>query len=203
MGFDRRWQVTLVSGPGKPVGGSGLGPPPSRSETLGSGLRIQVFEGLAQAQRFIYVGHITTLPGRPLTDTGVPLEGHLDLSLKQRRNVAELRVTDIMTMPRVPEGVVLLGCLGGLGLSEVGGLENLGLANAFLLRGSRWVIAAVRNVHSKITGRLAVALMKAGMAEPTIDPWKVLKEAVRAVRAQGDLKAGEEEDLNAFGVFVL
>jgi hypothetical protein len=45
--------------------------------------------------------------------------------------------------------------------------------------------------------------MKAGMAEPTIDPWKVLNEAVHAVRAEGHLDAGEEEDLNAFGVFVL
>lgn len=202
-GFDRRWRVTLISGPGKPVGGSGLGPSPSRGEILGSELRIQVFEGLAQAQRFIYVGHITTLPSRPLTDTGVPIEDHPDLTKKQKQKVAELRVTDIVTMPRVPEEVALLGCLGGLGLSEVGGLENLGLANAFLLRGSRWVIAAIRNVHSKITGRLAVALMKAGMAEPTSDPWKVLKEAVDTVRAEGNLEAGEEEDLNAFGVFVL
>lgn len=56
---------------------------------------------------------------------------------------SQLTLFDLLTLKRVPTWVVLSGCESGRSSTEVP-VESLGLAHAFLLAGSRAVIASVR-----------------------------------------------------------
>lgn len=62
-----------------------------------------------------------------------------------------LTVTDILELPRVPQSVALLGCATGKD-------EGLGLAQAFLVRGSHEVLAAMEDVDDRLSQRLAEGL---------------------------------------------
>lgn len=198
-GFDAGWQVHAL--PGLPAWrGGDAGHALSREDLL-TERRGLVAQGLGEVQLFVYVGHIEVQPGRSLMHLGMPL-WHVAGGEDENKKAGGLRVTDVLALHRVPEGVMLLGCAGGLGLSEVGGLENLGLAHAFLLRGGRWAIASVRKVRPRVAGVLALALVKARVAEPKATPWDVLQRAVAAVRHGTPLASDEEEELNAFGVLV-
>ena len=62
-----------------------------------------------------------------------------------RRTSPLLRVPDILTLPRAPVGVVLSGCETAADSANPGA-SGLGLAQAFVLSGSDWVIASVRKI---------------------------------------------------------
>jgi CHAT domain-containing protein len=67
-----------------------------------------------------------------------------------------LTVTDILDLPRVPQSVALLGCATGKD-------EGLGLAQAFLVRGSQEVLAAMEDVDDRLSQRLAEGLYEDGV----------------------------------------
>ncbi|MCG8460632.1 MAG: CHAT domain-containing protein, partial [Holophagales bacterium] len=72
---------------------------------------------------------------------------------------SSLTVDDILALPRAPARVVLAGCESGRPLTP-GGRETLGLAQAFVVRGSREVIAATRPVPDEDGRRLMEALYR-------------------------------------------
>ncbi len=63
-----------------------------------------------------------------------------------RSSASLLGVLDILTLPAVPKGVVLSGCETA---AEAGqqGASGLGLAQAFVVSGSQWVVASVRRIR--------------------------------------------------------
>ncbi len=61
---------------------------------------------------------------------------------------AEMGLADILALPKTPAVVVLSGC--ETGRSAPGPLESLGIAQSFLLRGSRTVLAAMRPVDDEL-----------------------------------------------------
>jgi hypothetical protein len=90
------------------------------------------------------------------------LEAHLRLAGGDR-----LTAADILSLPRVPPWVVLLGCETGRPSSEDGGL---GLAQAFLLRGARVVVASDRPVHDTTAATVAALLYTESSAPGSASP---------------------------------
>lgn len=90
-----------------------------------------------------------------------------------------LTVTDILALPRVPAAVTLLGC-------ATAEADGLGLAQAFLVRGSRQVLASTADVDDTLSLRLAQRLYDG--AGPASEGPPVLSAALRtataAVRAE-------------------
>lgn len=69
----------------------------------------------------------------------------------------ELRAADVLILPRVPSQVLLSTCSAGQA-NRASGVEGLGLAYAFVLKGSRQVLAATREVDDQQSAELARAL---------------------------------------------
>jgi len=82
-----------------------------------------------------------------------------------------LTVTDILTLPRVPEAVALLGCATGKD-------EGLGLSQAFLVRGAREVLASTDDVDDALS--LGVAERLYDSARPAREGPPVLSGALSA-----------------------
>ena len=151
---------------------------------------------LSQVTLFHYAGHAESRDGgQLLTESNV---GFL--------------ATDLLMLERVPPVVTLFGCQTGVPAHEAGGLEGLGVAQAFLLMGSEQVLATVRPVDDRLASRLAVALFRQpAMSAQQVDMVAALREATRDIRAMEDWnieKARSADsvrparDLGAFRVFV-
>ena len=95
-----------------------------------------------------------------------------------------LGVADILTLARVPDDVVLSGCetarAGG-----AGGAPGLGLAQAFLARGARTVIAAVRPVGDREAEALVTKLYRS--LSTGIPPGEALRQAQIALAREEPL----------------
>lgn len=100
--------------------------------------------GLSTTRWFHYAGHARAA-GRDGWDGALLLaEG-------------QLSVGDILTLPRVPETVLLLACEAH-GQDERGSAAQLGVAQAFLLAGSRRVIASSTPLSDNVAAQLSAAL---------------------------------------------
>jgi tetratricopeptide (TPR) repeat protein len=71
----------------------------------------------------------------------------------------ELKASDVFTLSRVPRLVLLSSCSGGQA-SRAAGVEGLGLAQAFVLAGSRQVLATTREVDDREAADLIDALYR-------------------------------------------
>jgi CHAT domain-containing protein len=91
---------------------------------------------LAGADLFHYAGH-GNFSGFAGWDSALPLA-----------DGSRLTVGDILTLRRLPRWVVLSACEAGRSSKEAPG-EGIGLAHAFLLAGSRAVIASTRVVDDR------------------------------------------------------
>lgn len=96
---------------------------------------------------FHYAGH-ADFSGRGGWESQIPLA-----------NDSRLTLGDMLTLNRAPTWVVLSGCETGLS-DETSQVESQGLAHAFLLRGSKAVVAATRRVDDKIARNLVVELYR-------------------------------------------
>lgn len=105
---------------------------------------------------------------------------------------ATLTVTDILELPRVPQSVALLGCATGKD-------EGLGLAQAFLVRGSQEVLAAMEDVDDRLSQRLAEGLYKDGV--PAKDGPPSLTSALQVSSAALRLTATKTDAWWLFRVF--
>lgn len=101
----------------------------------------RVRSGLAGADLFHFSGH-----GR---FSGV---GGTDSSLLLAAD-RRLTVGEVLVLPSVPRWVLLSGCETAATAPEAR-VEGLGLANAFVLAGSRAVVASVRSVDDRTAGEL-------------------------------------------------
>lgn len=129
-----------------------------------------VQQGLAEVGLFHFAGHgwFAGLGG---------WESALGLAAGQR-----LTVGDILALPRAPRTVVLSGC--ETGRSDRSGLgATLGLAEAFVIAGTRAVIAATRPVADELASAMSVALYAGGRDALAADPAAALQRAQNAVRA--------------------
>lgn len=93
---------------------------------------------------------------------------------------------DILALPSAPETVVLAGCETGSGAA------GLGVAQAFLLAGSRWVLSTTRPVADEASAAVVRALYEA--EDP---PSATFSEALRSV-----VRAHPDVDWAAFRVWV-
>lgn len=114
-----------------------------------------------------------------------------------------LMVADVLTLPRVPRYVTLFGCNTARSTAELGDTEELGLAQAFLARGSRWAIGTVREVGDNLAANLSQKFF-AHLAQAG-DPHAALRAAVEESGvpiAAYRSTITPENDLGAFRVYV-
>jgi CHAT domain-containing protein len=124
---------------------------------------------LAGVELFHYAGHATF--------GGVDgLESALSLAGGSR-----LTPSDILALPRVPPIVALFGC-DTARESAVGTLDALGLTDAFLVAGTRMVVATSRKVDDALSRDVATAFYVRWLTTPRVAPAEALRSAVLAVR---------------------
>jgi len=122
-----------------------------------------VWRALAGASLFHYAGH-GRYAGRDGWESALPLAEH-----------GELTVADVLSLPRAPRRVVLLGCetaRSSNGERDAG--DGIGLAQAFLVAGAEEVVAATRGVDDGVAPAIAGSLYEADA------PGRGLDEALRA-----------------------
>lgn len=90
-----------------------------------------------------------------------------------------LQVADVLTLPGVPEGVVLTGCETAAATPQtIGGGMNI--ARAFVLSGSSWVIAADTEIPDQLAKEVGVAVHETG----PVDGPSRLRNALLALKAR-------------------
>ncbi len=135
----------------------------SRERALGP----ELLRRLPRASLLHFAGH-GTFAGRGGWDSALRL-------------AAETRLTvgDVLALPQVPEWVVLSACEGAAS-QEDAPLEGLSIAHAFLLAGSKTVLAATRPVRDEAARALFAQLY--GRLRPGSDLAEVLRQAQLALR---------------------
>lgn len=144
---------------------------------------------LGGAELFVYFGH-------------AQVESQVSRRYLQTEEHGGLQVTDVLTLQGVPRLVLLVACESGLAKEESGGVAGLGLAQAFLLRGSQVVIATTRKVDDRLAKAIVEELFRSGMDELAKDPARRLREARKAVQLGADRPESWREDVSAFRLFV-
>lgn len=127
-----------------------------------------VRRALAEADWFHYAGH-AVYAGRAGWESALPLAGHSRLTLG-----------DLLALKRPPERVVLSGC--ETARAAAGTVESVGLAHAFLLAGTRYVVAAVRPVGDRAAAGLFTELYARWSSAPR--PAEALRQAQLSWRRQ-------------------
>ncbi len=127
-------------------------------EATGSEVRRQ----LSTADLFHYAGH-AGFAGGGGWDSALPLSGG-----------SRLTVGDILMLDRAPSQVVLSGCETGRTSSRAAA-ESVSLAHAFLVAGSRSVVAATRPVADSVAMRLVTAYYRARASG--LPPGRALRDA--------------------------
>lgn len=134
-----------------------------------------VREALGTANLLVYYGHAEAV-GQGGWDN------HLRLAEEGR-----LTARDIMTLPAVPEVALLIGCRTAV--SDLGApADELGLAQAFLLRGSKLVLATTRKVADASAEQLVTKLLlreRLGPGSASPHSWSAaLSASLRELRQQ-------------------
>ena len=129
-----------------------------------------VRSALSEVTWFHYAGH-ARYAGAGGWDSVLPLAAGSTLS-----------IGDILASPAVPDNVVLSACEA----ARSGGTEavGMGLAHAFLARGSHTVIAPTRAVDDGAAARLSRGLYEGPVTE---DPARALRTAQLAMLAEGEM----------------
>lgn len=116
--------------------------------------------------------------------------------------VGGLQATDVLTLKSVPREVLLIACESGVAKEGSGGVAGLGLAQAFLLRGSQAVIATTRKVPPLLGKAMTEELTRAGLTELVNSPVARLRAARQAVETGVGRDRPWGRDTSAFRVFV-
>lgn len=102
------------------------------------------------------------------------LRSHIPLS-----DTTGLSIGDVLTLSQAPRYVTLFGCETARSSEELGDVEGLGLAQAFLVRGSLWSVGTVRKVGDELAARLATRFYAELTKHP--EPYRALRAAVEEV----------------------
>lgn len=113
-----------------------------------------------------------------------------------------LQATDILTLRAAPREVILIACESGLAKEASGGVAGLGLAQSFLLRGSRYVIATTREVDARLGKAMIEELLRGDLDKLQSDPARRLSDVRRAVEQKAAQEQLRVHDGSAFRVFV-
>lgn len=106
----------------------------------------------------------------------------------------KLTAGDVLVLPDVPGLVILIACQSGASQDLSGGQEALGLAQAFLLRGSREVLATTRKVTATAGGMVSRAVHEHLAAQPNASLAEALSVALERLSLPGDANVEVEED---------
>lgn len=139
-----------------------------------------VLERLPAANLFVYYGHAES-----------SRQGGWDSHLRFADD-GSITARDILALPTVPRRVLLLGC--ETAVSDRGApADELGLAQAFLLRGSREVLATTRKVPDALAALLLTELLQRGAldvgAAPLAESLRAALMALRSRTPHGDWDA--------------
>jgi hypothetical protein len=124
---------------------------------------------LGEVSLFHYAGH-GVFAGPDGTESRLPLAGG-----------TQLGVLDVLAAKTVPATVILSACESGRGALD-GAVESFGVAQAFVVAGTRIVIAPTRAVRDELARRMSVELHRR-LIEGNIDPVEALRQAQIAVRS--------------------
>jgi CHAT domain-containing protein len=130
-----------------------------------------VLTHLTEATLLHYAGH-GVFAGSDGWESDLPLAGGTRLTLG-----------DVLASPSVPQRVVLAGCEAARtdAGSELGGI---GIAQAFVLAGSRFVIAPTRAIDDRVAVAVATALYGELSNVGPLDASRVLRLALLHVRTE-------------------
>lgn len=185
------WQLKSAIGDTRGLG-VWPGEPAKADATL---TREETLASLPHARLFVYAGHAI-----------FAATGGWQHELRTSQHVG-LFIGDILTLPHAPEVVTLFACESAQSAEETGGLEGVGLAQAFLLRGSRFALGTVRKVDDQLASVVAGAFFRSLAAGET-SPVRALRTAI--AEAQRTLQISEprsiaeinpKNDLGAFRIF--
>lgn len=142
----------------------------------------EVRRALAGASWLHYAGHAAFAVDDPWRSE-LPLAGG-----------GRLSIGDVLALPRAPAVVALFACESGRTDARA---EGIGLAQAFLVAGSRAVFAATRPVADELAAELASQMYGNVVASPPTQPANLLRRAQLALRSRGDRR-----DWGAFRVLL-
>lgn len=149
----------------------------------------QLLGMLGSAELFVYFGHARV--GSQVARRFLQTDTH-----------GGLQAMDILTLQSVPRQALLIACESGLAKEGSGGVAGLGLAQAFLVRGSQSVIATNRIVETQLGKAMAEELLRGGLAGLLMHPAQRLHEARKAVESGAGRGQPWVRGTRAFRVFV-
>lgn len=134
-----------------------------------------------------------------ITHANDPAEGaperYLDLEHPRR-----FYVSDILMLERVPKWVTLFGCGTARSEEEWTNVEGVGLAQAFLWRGSHWVLGTERTVGTELGARVSASFYEE--LAKTGDPFQSLRYALEhSGVSMANARQVPDQDLGAFRLY--
>lgn len=130
---------------------------------------------------------------------------------------SRLTAGDVLVLPVVPPRVLLIACSSGSTLDALGGQESLGLAQAFLLRGSQEVLGTTRAVSAEAGAVLVQRILQHLAERPQDSLVSALQAALASLywtpdgerlevghdgdQAEWLLRQRIQPDLDAFRIF--
>ncbi len=144
-------------------------------------------QGLKQKDLLHYAGH-GKFAGLEGWESTLPLaEG------------TSLGIADILTLPYIPQSIVLAGCSSGRVATTRGAALGHGLAQAFILRGASSVVASMRKLPDTLAKKFEASYYKKGNTIP-LGPWRVAQATASASAA---LKRNDpQSDWSIFRVLI-
>jgi CHAT domain-containing protein len=104
-----------------------------------------------------------------------------------------MTIGDILTLPAAPDHAILSGCETGTSAETSG--AGLGLAQAFVIAGTEWVVASSRVVKDSDAARIVVDLFDQRVVHPDSDIGFLLRAVQREL-----LEAEPQIDWSSFRV---
>lgn len=143
----------------------------------------QVLTSLQAGDPFLYYGH-----------AAASQQAGLDSHLRFADN-SQIAARDIMALPTVPSRVLLVGCETAVSDPQAPA-DDLGLTQAFLLRGSREVLATTRQVSDAHAALLLQTLLESEALSPAVPLADTVRHALMPLRQRSP-----HPDWDAFRVY--